>query len=144
MRVTDGSVADNPVMGVNVIFSTTLAQITSQSGGQVGESMGGEGGMPVILGSSQVQVMTTVNGIASIIPSAGNVGPCDLFIAVSAGNSTVQFQMENEAAIVPVQPKSTFPRNTTSETLTLFRTLVRNRPGCKARQTRYSLFRNQC
>jgi hypothetical protein len=114
MRVTDGSVADNPVMGVNVTFNTTLAQITPQSGGQGGESMGGEGGMPVILGSSQVQVMTTVNGIASIIPSAGNVGPCDLFIAVSAGSSTVQFQMENEAAIVPTQPKNALPRNTTS------------------------------
>jgi hypothetical protein len=115
MRVTDGSVADNPVMGVNVTFNTTLAQITPQSGGQGGESMGGgEGGMPVILGSSQVQVMTTVNGIASIIPSAGNVGPCNLFIAVSAGSSTVQFQMENEAAIVPAQPTNTRPRTTTS------------------------------
>jgi hypothetical protein len=70
--------------------------------------------MPVILGSSQAQVMTTVNGIASIIPSAGNVGPCNLFIAVSAGGSTVQFQMENEAAIVPAQPKNALPRNTTS------------------------------
>jgi hypothetical protein len=114
MRVTDGSVADNPVMGVNVTFNTTLAQITPQSGGQGGESMGGDSGMPVILGSSQVQVMTTVNGIASIIPSAGNVGPCDLFIAVSAGSSTLQFQMENEAAIVPTQPKNTRPRTTTS------------------------------
>jgi hypothetical protein len=114
IRVTDGSVADNPVMGVNVTFNTTLAQITSQSGGQGGESMGGESGMPVILGSSQVRVMTTVNGIASIIPSAGNVGPCDLFIAVSAGSSTVQFQMENEAAIVPTQPRNALPRNTTS------------------------------
>ena len=60
--------------------------------------------MPVILGSSQVQVLSTVDGIASIVPSAGNVGPCDVFIAVSAGSSTVQFQMESMAAIVAAQP----------------------------------------
>ena len=56
--------------------------------------------MPVILGSSRVQVSTAVNGIASIVPSAGNVGPCDVFIAVSAGSSTLQFQMESVAVIV--------------------------------------------
>jgi hypothetical protein len=109
MRVTDGSGADNPVMGVNVVFNTTLAQLrvdSSPTGGQQGgeSAGGGGGGMPVILGSSKVQVSTTVNGIASIVPSAGNVGPCDVFIAVSAGSSTLQFQMESEAAIVAVQP----------------------------------------
>jgi hypothetical protein len=109
MRVTDSSSADNPVMGVNVVFNTTLAQISVDSGptgGQEGgeSAGGGGGGMPVILGSSRVQVSTAVNGIASIVPSAGNVGPCDVFIAVSAGSSTLQFQMESEAAIVVVQP----------------------------------------
>jgi hypothetical protein len=105
MRVTDSSGADNPVMGVNVVFNTTLAQISvdsSPTGGQQGgeSAGGGGGGMPVILGSSRVQVSTAVNGVASIVPSAGNVGPCDVFIAVSAGSSTLQFQMESEAAIV--------------------------------------------
>jgi hypothetical protein len=105
MRVTDGSVADNPVMGVNVVFNTTLAQISvdsSPTGGQQGgeSAGGGGGGMPVILGSSRVQVSTAVNGVASIVPAAGNVGPCDVFIAVSAGSSTLQFQMESRAAIV--------------------------------------------
>src|ERR1700688_3540654 len=108
MRVTDSSGADNPVMGVNVVFNTTLAQISvdsSPTGGQQGgeSAGGGGGGMPVILGSSRVQVSTAVNGIASIVPSAGNVGPCDVFIAVSAGRSMLQSHMESEAAIVVQQ-----------------------------------------
>ena len=100
MRVTDGSLAANPVMGVNVTFQTTLARVPDSDAG-------GNDGMPIILGSSQAQVATTQNGLASIMPSAQNLGPCDVFIAVSAGASTDQFQLENLAAIVfPVPPKT--------------------------------------
>jgi hypothetical protein len=35
-----------------------------------------------------------------IVPSAGSVGPCEVFIIVSAGQSTAQFQMESVAAMV--------------------------------------------
>jgi len=99
MRVTDGSVAANPVMGVNVTFATTLARVS-------------ENGMPVLLGSSQAQVVTDQNGLASIVPSAGNVGPCDVFITVSAGQSTAQLQMESLAAIVtgPTNSPSQAPK----------------------------------
>ena len=102
MRVTDGSMVDNPVMGVTVTFTTTLAQMTQGSGGQGGESASRQSGMPVILGTSQTQVMTTLNGLASIVPSAGNVGPCDVFVSVSTGTITDQFQFENLASIVAV------------------------------------------
>jgi hypothetical protein len=91
VRVTDGSLAADPVMGVNVTFKTTLARVP-------------ENGLPVILGSSQTQVVSAQDGLASIVPSAGSVGPCDVFITVSAGQSTVQFQMESLAAIVPSSP----------------------------------------
>jgi hypothetical protein len=105
MRVTDGSAADNPVMGVNVAFATTLMQISPQNTGQGpqqgGETIGGSGALPVLLGASQTQVMTDMNGIASILPSAGSVGPCDVLIAVSAGAGSIQFRMESLAAIVP-------------------------------------------
>ena len=92
MRITDGSPAANPVMGVIFSFETTL---TRDSGG----------GLPVLLGSSQAQVMTDQNGVASIVPSVGSVGPCDVFITVSAGQLTAQFQMESVGAI------SSEPRN---------------------------------
>lgn len=92
MRVTDGSTAANPVMGVNVTFATTLARVTGD-------------GPPVLLGSSQSQVVSAQDGTASIVPSAGSVGPCAVFITVSAGQSTAQLQMQNLAAIVPAQPQ---------------------------------------
>ncbi len=107
LRVTDGSSAANPVMGVNVLFQTTLARVSPDQGGhQDGDSDGGGNGMPVLLGSSQAQVVTTQDGLASIVPSAGSVGPCDVFIAVSAGQSTAQLQMESVAAITTAQPTS--------------------------------------
>jgi hypothetical protein len=91
VRVTDGSLAADPVMGVNVTFKTTLARVP-------------ENGLPVILGSSQTQVVSAQAGLASIVPSAGSVGPCDVFITVSAGQSTTQFQMESVAVIVLGNP----------------------------------------
>jgi hypothetical protein len=94
MRVTDGSLAANPVMGVSVTFATTLARAGLDNGG-----------VPIILGSSQAQVVTDQNGLASIVPSAGSVGPCDVFITVSAGASTAQFQMESLAATVLEPPE---------------------------------------
>ena len=107
MRVTDGSSAANPVMGVNVTFATTLARTGPGPGGLPGgDSLVGSDGQPVLLGSSQTQVVTDQSGLASIVPSAENVGPCDVFIVVSAGHSSAQFQMENLAAIVPVPPRN--------------------------------------
>jgi hypothetical protein len=92
MRVTDGPKPANPVMGVNVTFATTLARVSLGQGGQ---------GLGVILGSSQAQVVTDQNGLASMVPSVGNVGPCEVYITASAGLSSAQFQMDNLAAIVP-------------------------------------------
>jgi hypothetical protein len=104
MRVTDGSAAENPVLGVNVTFATTLARVSPGQGGQQGGD-GGDGG-PVILGTSQAQQVTAQDGTASIVPSAENVGPCDVFITVSAGTTSAQLQMENLAAIIPEPPKN--------------------------------------
>jgi hypothetical protein len=104
LRVTDGSAAANPVMGVNVTFATTLARTSPGNGEQQnGESLAGGNGSPVLLGSSQTQVVSAQDGTASIVPSAESVGPCDVFVKVSAGASTVQFQMENLAAIGGVE-----------------------------------------
>jgi hypothetical protein len=112
MRVTDGSLAANPVLGVTVTFETTLARVSQSDGGQQdGETLGGGSGLPVLLGSSQAQVVTDHEGLASIVPSVivpsvGSVGPCDVFIAVSAGRSTIQFQIESVAAIAVAPPKN--------------------------------------
>ena len=98
MRVTDGTAADDPVMGVTVTFATTLARVGE-------EAAPGGNGVPVLLGSSQSQVVTGPDGLALMVPSAGNVGPCEVFIAVAAGGASAQFEMENLATVVaPVEP----------------------------------------
>jgi hypothetical protein len=76
--------------------------------------------MSILLGSSQAQVVTDQNGLASIVPSAGSVGPCDVFIAVSAGASTAQLQMESVAAIVPAQPANSRPQTPAARTAPRF------------------------
>jgi hypothetical protein len=112
MRVTDGSAAANPVQGVAVTFETTLARVGSGQGSQgggdsvVSESGVSGSGAPILLGSSQAQIATDQNGLASIVPSAENVGPCDVFVTVNAGATTTQFQMENLAAIVLAAPNN--------------------------------------
>ncbi|MFZ0229840.1 MAG: Ig-like domain-containing protein [Mycobacterium sp.] len=83
MRLTDGSTADNPVVAASVMFVTTLER--NQQGS----------GAPVILGTSQTQVITDQNGLASITPSVNGLGPCNAFIAVTAGSSTAQFELQN-------------------------------------------------
>jgi hypothetical protein len=109
MRVTDGSPAANPVMGVTVTFETTLARTNANlEGQQDADSNVGANGVAVILGSSQAQVVTTQDGLASIVPSVGNLGPCDVFITVSAAQLTAQFQME-EVAAIPSQPPNNGP-----------------------------------
>ena len=118
MRVTDGTLAADPVLGVTVTFTTTLARISpGQGGGPPGggsaerDDPSGQTGQSVLLGSSQTQVMTTQDGLASMLPSAGNVGPCDVFVTVSAGNSSEQFQLENLAAIVPTLQEKLSPKS---------------------------------
>jgi hypothetical protein len=99
MRVTDGSAADNPVLGTSVSFATTLTQLDSEPGG-----------VPVLLGSSAAQVVSAQNGMVSIVPSTQNVGPCAVFITVSAGASNVQLQMESVPAITPTQPDRAYSK----------------------------------
>jgi len=101
MRITDGSVAANAVMGVSVTFNTTVARVPPRSGSPTeGDTIVGGTGMTIILGSSSTQAVTTQDGIASITPSPGTVvGPCDLFIIVHAGSAAVQFQLQVVAAV---------------------------------------------
>ena len=106
MRATDGSSADNPVMGVNVTFVTTLERNPQGPGGgpSPGSDFAGQDGMPVILGTSQTQVVTVQDGLASIVPTVGSLGPCDAFIAVTAGSATAQFELENIDPLAAQQP----------------------------------------
>jgi hypothetical protein len=65
---------------------------------------------PVILGTSQTQVVSDQNGLAAITPTVGDQGPCDAFIVVTAGSATTQFELINVDALPstwqPPQPPS--------------------------------------
>ncbi|MGA9352802.1 MAG: Ig-like domain-containing protein [Terriglobales bacterium] len=122
MRVTDGSANDDPVQGVSVTFLTTLERNPQGSGG--GPPQGdadrrqkgaqGEGTQqnraqqddsPVILGTSQSQAATDQNGLASITPTVGSLGPCDAFITVTAGLATAQYELENVDPLTSNSPQ---------------------------------------
>ena len=100
LRVTDGSPAANPVIGVSVAFNTTIARVPPESGLRTeGDTIVGGAGMTVILSSSSTQIVTPQDGTASIVPSPGAaMGPCDLFMTVSAGPAAAQFDLQVVAA----------------------------------------------
>lgn len=104
VRVSDSASPPHPVQGAVVTFQTTIlrpdqdAPIESN-----GETSSSNHRMPVILGSSQAQVSSDANGLASAVPSAGSsTGAVELEITVSAGTSAMQ-QVEAEA-VWPVPP----------------------------------------
>jgi hypothetical protein len=101
MRVTDGSTAANPVMGVTVAFNTTVVRIPPGSQPRTeGDSVVLGTGSTIVLGTSSVQAITTSDGIASIVPSRGAVsGACDLFITVNAGSATIEFHLQIVAQV---------------------------------------------
>ena len=106
MRVTDGTAVDNPVWGVNVTFLTTLERIAQGVGGvpPEGDAQQNGSGMPVILGTSQTQLVSGPDGVASITPSVGNLGPCEVLITVTAGGAVAQLALESVPALAVDQP----------------------------------------
>jgi hypothetical protein len=129
MRVTDGSPTDNPVMGANVIFQTTLSRGS--------DSHSTEDGLPILLGSSQAQVVTDQNGLASIVPTVGNVGPCDVFIVATTGPLIAQFQMESLAVIVPVTPSNSVQPPTPAHATHIFSNFTPQAVALQALPTPY-------
>ena len=97
LRITDGASPSNPVMGVNLVFDVTLARLPKDGGNGGGgdDGGGGGGGMPVILGIYQAQAATADGGLASWVPTVGNVqGYCDVLIALTAGPVSSQFHLQ--------------------------------------------------
>ena len=113
VRVTDGSAADNPVLGVPVTFLTTLARSTPSPGsgpatGQMttGENSAGQEGTQVILGTTLTPAVTGQDGRASITPTVGSLGPCDVFVSVAAGSAIDQFELQDVDALLAAQQPS--------------------------------------
>jgi hypothetical protein len=89
VRVTDSASPPDPVIAAPVAFLiTVLRPEGSTSAGGNGETNPGNPAMPVILQVSQSNVTTDVNGLASILPSAGSFSPpLEVDVGITAGIS---------------------------------------------------------
>ena len=77
--------------------STELRPDQDSPAETTGESSSRNHGMPVILGSSQVQVASDLNGLASLVPSAGGLSSAlEIEVVASVGTNARQ-QLEVEA-----------------------------------------------
>ncbi|HKT88070.1 MAG TPA: Ig-like domain-containing protein [Candidatus Sulfotelmatobacter sp.] len=89
VRVTDGSVPPNPIVGAPVVFLTTVLR----PGGVVpvpgnGETNPDNPSMPVILQVSQTNSSSDANGLATITPSSGGFSPpLEVDVGITAGTS---------------------------------------------------------
>ena len=93
VRITDSSSPPNPVVAAPVAFQTTVLRESGTS------SDGGNPVMPVILAVSQSNVTTDVNGLASVLPSAGSFSPpLDVDVSITAGNGAA---LEDVLAVYP-------------------------------------------
>ncbi len=91
VRVTDSSSPPNSVIAASVVFLTTVLRPggTTPAGGG-GETNPINPAMPVILQVSQSGATTDMNGLTSIVPSAGGFSaPLEVDVAVTAGMGAV-------------------------------------------------------
>lgn len=87
VRVTDSVLPPNPVLGAVVAFQNTVLRPASEtSAGGASETVSGSPGLPVILSVTQASVQSDVNGLASVVPSAGTfTGNLEVDVSVAAG-----------------------------------------------------------
>lgn len=91
VRVTDSSTPPNPVLGAGVLFQSTVVRAGGSGLTSVpGDPTNSQNGAAIILGASQSTVQSGVNGLASIVPSAGALtGALDIEVQISAGTAAV-------------------------------------------------------
>jgi hypothetical protein len=97
VRVTDSLTPPDPVLGATVLFQSTLLRPAGNGlTAAPGDPTSTQTGMPVILSESQSTAQSDVNGVATLVPSAGSFGaPLEIQIQVSAGTAAaLQDEME--------------------------------------------------
>ena len=89
IRVTDSATPlPNPVVAAPVVFQTTVLRSQGQTNPE-------NPVMPVVLAVSQTTVVTDINGLASIQPSAGGFSaPLEVDLGVTTGNAALDFPLE--------------------------------------------------
>ena len=91
VRVTDSSSPPNSVIAASVTFlATVLRPAGNPPAGAGGETNPTNPAPPVILQVNQSSAATDINGLASIIPSAGGFSaPLEVDVAVTAGTGAL-------------------------------------------------------
>lgn len=91
VRVTDSFTPPNSVIAASVAFLTTVLRPAGNPfAGAGGETNPTNPAMPVILQVSQSSALTDINGLASIVPSAGGFSaPLEVDVAVTAGTGAL-------------------------------------------------------
>jgi hypothetical protein len=101
VRVTDQATPPDPVLGASVFFQSVVGRSPD---GQpilwIAQSGISQPTIPVILAQSEVALISDVNGLASVQPTAGGIqGPVVVLGAASAGPATINFQLQSLSPI---------------------------------------------
>jgi hypothetical protein len=57
--------------------------------------------MPIILGEWKTTIVSDANGLASLVPSTGDViGACDVYIVAQLGTSQLSFELQAESGMM--------------------------------------------
>jgi hypothetical protein len=96
VRVVDSSSPPHAVAGATVTFQTTVLRPNGEApAGGSGETSSSNDGMPVILSVSQSGAQSDLNGLASLVPSAGSFsGPLDVDVSAAVGSAALQFALQ--------------------------------------------------
>jgi hypothetical protein len=97
VRVTDQATPPDPVLGASVFFQSVVGRSPD---GQpilwIAQSGISQPTIPVILAQSQLTVISDVNGLASVQPTADGIqGPVVVLGAAAAGPATINFQLQS-------------------------------------------------
>jgi hypothetical protein len=97
VRVTDQATPPDPVLGASVLFQSLVGRSPNdQPILWIAQSGISQPTIPVILAESQTTVLSDVNGLASVLPTAGGVDGAVLVLgAASTGGSTVDFGLQS-------------------------------------------------
>jgi hypothetical protein len=97
VRVTDQATPPDPVLGASVFFQSLVGRSPNNEPILwIAQSGISQPTIPVILAQSQMTVLSDVNGLASVQPTAGGVqGPVVIVGAASAGPGAVNFQLQS-------------------------------------------------
>ena len=96
-EVTDESSSPNPILGASVVFQSLVGRMPNNEPILwIGQSTSTHEPMPVILSSTQITVLSDINGLATVQPSTGGIqGAVVILGTASVGSASQQYQLQS-------------------------------------------------